>query len=234
MSEKKLTVSQRKALRRKRIAIILGDLIIVCTFITRDVLRERLREQLDGIHAAQIAYVSRFDVSTVLAQLMDFRSGVNAFIYRSEGRVTKKGASDEDNLAYAFTETYQRVATERAMLQNDETLVRSINKYWDEYWELRNASEATRKVLSEIESRTDGSSREKVQDVVKARTADEPLLGKIGALGAQAWESSKELSDTLDKQYDQINYAFWILFPIGVAVNALGALSGLEIEQGPS
>jgi hypothetical protein len=76
---------------------------------------------------------------------MDFRSTVNSFIYRSEARATQKAASDEDELDYSLAAIEPHLATESAMLQNDETLVRSINQYWDEYWELRNALETTKK-----------------------------------------------------------------------------------------
>jgi hypothetical protein len=231
MAARRFTAEQRKAQRRKRTAIILGNLIIVGVFILRDVLRESVRERLDVVHATQLTYVSRFDVGTVLAQMMDFRSGVNAFIYRSELRETKK-ASEEDNLAYEIAQIIQRVSTERAMLQNDETLVRAIDKHWDEYWELKNTSDAVDRTLRQIEDTKGESAAQKRQDVLKLSATDDPLLKKIAALGQHAWESSKELSDTLEKRNRCINYSFFALFIIGVVVNTWGALSaGLEIEQ---
>jgi hypothetical protein len=63
------------------------------------------------------------------------------------------------------------------------------------------------------------------------RTADAPVLDKIAALGSRAFERSKELDERLETQFRYINYVFWILFPSGVLLNALGALWGVEIDQ---
>jgi hypothetical protein len=152
-------------------------------------------------------------------------------MHRTEFRETKKEASEDEKLRYELEKIFQRISTERTMLQNDETLVKGIDQHWEEYWDLRNKSDSTGKALLQIENRTDESAHEKTLDVLKVRVTEDPLLEKIAALGQRAWEDSKELSGRLEKRCRYINCAFYALFPIGVFVNIWGALSGLEIEQ---
>src|SRR5439155_18323578 len=102
MSAKKPTFGHRNKLRKKRIAIILGNLIIIGTFIARDVLRESLKERLNNLNIAQVSYVSRYDVSTILMQTVDFTSGINRFMHRIERHATGTEASEEDKLNYEF------------------------------------------------------------------------------------------------------------------------------------
>jgi uncharacterized protein involved in exopolysaccharide biosynthesis len=232
MIARRPTVDERNRQRRKRSAIILGNLIIVGTFIARDVLRESLKERLDNLNTAQVAFVTRYDVSTMLVQMMDFANQVNHFIHRSELRETGREANDEDKLRYEFEIMNQRVSTERVILQNIETLLRGINKPLAEYADLKSKSDATATALQEIQDRKDESVSHKTIELFKVRAIEDPLLERILSLGQRCWESSKELSELLEKRYRYINYVFFALFTLGVGVNLWGALSGLDIEEG--
>ena len=171
------------------------------TFIARDVLRESLKERLDNLNTAQVAFVTRYDVSTMLVQMMDFANQVNHFIHRSELRETGREANDEDKLRYEFEIMNQRVSTERVILQNIETLLRGINKPLAEYADLKSKSDATATALQEIQDRKDESVSHKTIELFKVRAIEDPLLERILSLGQRCWESSKELSELLGKRY---------------------------------
>jgi hypothetical protein len=231
MTAKRLTSEHRNKLRKKRTAIILGNLIIICTFIARDVLRESLKERLNNLNIAQVSYVSRYDVSTILMQTVDFTSGINRFIHRIERHATGLEASEEDKLNYEFEITNARVVTERVLLQNVETLLRGVGTFSKEYIDLKSTSDATTIAFSNLQDRKNQSVSEKTTELLKIRTVEGPLLEKILGVGLVSWENSKKHSYTLEKRYRYKNYAFFALFIIGVVVNLLGALSGVEIEQ---
>jgi hypothetical protein len=231
MSAKKATVDHRKKLKRKRIAIILGNLIIIGTFIARDVFRESLKERLNNLNIAQVSYVSRYDVSTILMQTMDFADGINRFMHRIERKATGTEASEEDKLNYQFEIMNARIVTERVVLQNLETLLRGLGTYSKEYEDLKQESDATTIAFGELQNRKNQSVSDKTTELLKIRAVEDPLIGKIIGLGLVCWENSKSLSDSLEKQYRYVNYIFFTLFPIGVIVNLWGALSGVEIEQ---
>ena len=231
MAVKRPPVDHRKQLRRKRIAIILGNLLIIGTFIVRDVLRESLKERLNNLNIAQVSYVSRYDVSTILMQTMDFTNGINRFMHRIERHATGTEASEEDRLNYEFEIMNARVVTERVVLQNVETLLRGLGTYSKEYEDLKARSDATTSAFDELQNRKNQSVSEKTTELLTIRAVEDPLIEKIVGLGLVCWENSKKLSDSLEKRYRYINYIFFALFTIGVGVNLWGALSGVEMEQ---
>src|SRR5581483_8935453 len=97
--------------------------------------------------------------------------------------------------------------------------------------DLKNKSDAVVLAYGQLRKEDKKTATQQLETLMKIRQVDDPLFGNVFALGLRVWESSKHVSEVLDKEYRYVNYAFYALFVLGVAVNLWGALSGVEMEH---
>jgi hypothetical protein len=227
---------------KKQIAIVLGSLIIIVTFIVRDVQREDLKGKLDALRSGQAIFLARSDVSFLTLRVVDLSSDVRQFIHRYDLDRKRGEPSIEDKVRYDIEALDSELLASRQVLQNVQLLLRGTEEDVPESAEY----EKQKRESDSIESEFNSALAQKIpadanknsvllsalrEQLVKFHLRADPLRESALSLAQRCFERSQDVSEHMEKQLHCINAAFYVLFSIGVLVNALGSLMGLDIEQ---
>jgi hypothetical protein len=233
-------LKKKRTLRRLVAAV--GTLMIIATFIVRDVLRETKRDELTKLQDAQAVFLSRSDNSFVMIRVVDLTSDVVGLIHEYDDEREKNHLPPfqdplmptpslieiEDNL----------VLSDGMVLQNVESLLQSVPTAIEEEKEYSLLKERylalkqrEKKQIAANTSQVVYATPDQMAEVKSFNSEAGDLRQKVLDLANRIFTRTAAMRFALEDSYERMNYIFYIVFAVGVLAHLWGNWAGLELEQ---
>jgi hypothetical protein len=229
--------------RYRKLAAVIGTLVIIVTFIVRDVVRESARDGLTTLQNAQAVFLSRSDNSFIMMRVVDLTTDVVGYLHSHQAERESKHLpifADPLMPAPSLIEIEDSLLlADGLVLQNVESLLLSLpspipeeKEYSDlkaQLWVLKGREK--KQISAMPPSQAVYATSQQLDEVKSINSEADELRTKALALSERAFSRTVGIRSSLESSYRWKNCIFYFVFSLGVIANLWGTLTGLEMKQ---
>jgi hypothetical protein len=233
--------------KHSRLLTFFGALIVFVTFVVKEGVRERLKELVDSIDAAQSSFIIRGEVGEANAQLRDLANEVN--------KIYNEAISIRENYPYVPDEgvdAEQLLGENARVVDNIKTLLDNISRlrerlpnqsaYDNQIEEIKKEMEASRKDSENVKTsiaidREPGILTGKLSSTLSNDT--KTLLGKVkgemtelrsksATLASQFLQQAEQVRQQEERSYEIYTWASYGLYFLGWGLGLVGRFFSVE------
>jgi hypothetical protein len=220
--------------RHHRIIIIIGAFIVFLTFVTKDAIRDQLKEETDSLQSAETLYLSWIRNNDLLVSLDDIETRIGN-LQESVEKTSIPNATAKNRQTVEFVHRINRVTKGLRSLHTAlSPLIDKVPAYRQEY-------ETLDKGLIEMEARQDEVSNEIQKSEDANRTEEEHIAllnrafkgmgtsdvySKVNEFPPKLIATFFEKKERKEKLYKNCTWLSYILYTVGWGLALIGRLAG--------